>query len=202
MNNAACTTHVEEATERWHWPIDPSAYDRTVRLYPHETGELARLVRRNRFGCWSQCAQENLSRLQTPVYDGLKIIEARPGHWCTATTVLLLDMHRRQTSFWGWTDSLWIEIIGTSPSAFCARHSLIDDTVRPYLAAVAYLLECSQGISALGTINHVKLARHVFGAARVNGAIRQAVEMTTAWGLREMRRRRLANHDRSSCAGQ
>ena len=183
MNDAACTTHVEEATQRWRWPIDRSVYDRTARLYPHETGELDRLVRRNRFGCWSQSAQENLSRLRRPVCDVLKIIEARPGNWCTTTTVLLLDMHRRQTSFWGWTDSQWIETIGTSPSAFCARHSLIDDTVRPYLAAVAYLLECFQDISALGTINHVNLARHVFGAARLNGAIGQAVEMTTAWGF-------------------
>ncbi|MEO8593706.1 MAG: tyrosine-type recombinase/integrase, partial [Candidatus Solibacter sp.] len=183
MHEVACKAPVEEATQRWRWPIDASVYDRTASLYPHETGELARLVRRNRFGCWSQSAQENLSRLRTPVYDVLKIIEARPGHWCTATTVLLLDMHHRQTSFWGWTDSQWIETIGTSPSAFCARHSLIDDTVRPYLAAVAYLLERFQEISALGTINHVNLARHVFSAARVNAAIRQVVDMTTAWGF-------------------
>lgn len=172
-----------EPTERWRWPIDASVYDRGARLYSHEKSELARLVTRNRFGCWSQRAQEALSRLRGPVYDVLKIIQARPRNWCTATTVLLLDMHRRETSFWGWTDSQWIETIGSSPTAFCARHSLIDDTVRPYIAAVAYLLECFQDISALGTINHVSLARHIFGAARVNAAIRLVVDMTTAWGF-------------------
>ena len=92
-------------------------------------------------------------------------------------------MHRRQTSFWGWTAGQWIETIGTSPSEFGKRHSLIDDTVRPYLAAVAYLLECFHDISSLGIINHINLARHVFGATRVNTAIRQVVDMTTAWGF-------------------
>jgi hypothetical protein len=183
MSEVACTTPAEEVTEQWRWPIDASIYDRTAGLYPREKGELARLVCRNRFGCWSQTAQEALSRLRGPVYDVLKIIEARPGNWCTATTVLLLDMHRRQTSFWGWTGSQWIETIGTSPSEFCKRHSLIDDTIRPYLAAVAYLLECFHDISSLGIINHINLARHVFGAARVNAAIRQVVDMTTAWGF-------------------
>lgn len=92
-------------------------------------------------------------------------------------------MHRRKGSFWGWTEAQWIETIGTSPPVFCAHHSLIDDTVRPYLAALAYLLECFRDVASLGIINHVNLARHVFGASRVNAAIRQAVDMTTAWGF-------------------
>lgn len=92
-------------------------------------------------------------------------------------------MHRRKGSFWGWTEAQWIETIGTSPPVFCAHHSLIDDTVRPYLAALAYLLECFRDVASLGIINYVNLARHVFGASRVNAAIRQAVDMTTAWGF-------------------
>jgi hypothetical protein len=91
-----------EDAEQWHWPIDASVYDRTTRLYPDEKSELVRLLSRKRFGCWSQRAQEILSRLRKPVYDVMKIIDARPGHWCTATTVLLLEMHRRQRAFWGW----------------------------------------------------------------------------------------------------
>jgi hypothetical protein len=92
-------------------------------------------------------------------------------------------MHQRQRTFWGWRGEQWIETICISPPAFRARHSLADDTVRPYLAAVAYLLECFQDISSLGIINHVNLARHVFGASRINAAIHQAVDMTTAWGF-------------------
>ncbi len=183
MNEVARGAPVEGAGEQWRWPIEPSIYDRATRLYPREKRELARLVSRKRFGCWSQRTQEVLSRLRSPVYDVMKIIEARPGHWCTATTVLLLEMHRRKESFWGWTEAQWIETIGSSPSEFCARHSLVDDTVRPYLAAVAYLLECFQDVSSLGIINHVNLTRHVFGTFRVNAAIRQAADMTTAWGF-------------------
>jgi integrase len=183
MNEAICTAPVEEAKEQWRWPIDASVYDRATRLYPREKSELAQMVTRKRFGCWSQRTQEVLSRLRSPVYDVMKIIEAPPRHWCTATTVLLLEMHRRKMCFWGWTKAQWIETIALSPSEFCARHSLADDTVRPYLAAVAYLFECLQDVASLGIINYVNLARRVFGASRINAAIQQAVGMTTAWGF-------------------
>jgi hypothetical protein len=182
VNEVVSAAPVEEA-QQWRWPIDASIYDPATRLYPDEKSELVRLVSRKRFGCWSQHAQEVLSRLRRPVYDVMKIIDAPPGHWCTATTVLLLEMHRRQRTFWGWKSEQWIETVCTSPPGFCARHSLTDDTVRPYLAALAYLLERFQDVASLGTINHVNLARHVFGASRVNAAIRQTVDMTTIWGF-------------------
>lgn len=168
--------------ERWCWPIDAAVYDRFPGLYTHEINELEAMTRRKRFGCWSQRIKEALARLRRPVQDALKVAEVRTCVWCTCTTILLLEMHRRQTSFWVWNPAEWVETLCTSPRDFCRRYGLARDEVRRFVAAAAYLLGCFRNVNALGTIDQVVLARHVFGRARVEKAIGQVVDLITAWG--------------------
>jgi integrase len=185
MNDAPASVaaSIRSATEGWRWPLDPSAYDRSPGLKSFEIAELAYLVGRQRFGCWSERAKRTLSRLRLPVQDVMNVIRVRPANQCTCATILLLEMHRRQMTFWGWQEAEWIETICTSPTDFCKRHSLADDTVRPYIAAVAYILCCFVDVPALGTINQVNLSRHIFGHDRIDLIIRQVVELTAGWGF-------------------
>lgn len=183
MSSQSAPLTVQQATkERWCWPIDATVYDRFPGLYPHEITELEAMTRRQRFGCWAQRIQEALARLRRPVQDALKVAEVRKCVWCTCTTVLLLEMHRRQTSFWAWNRAEWVETLCTSPRDFCRRYDLARDEVRRNVAAAAYLLGCYRDTTALGTIEHVVLARHVFGRARVERAIGQVVDLIKTWG--------------------
>jgi integrase len=167
---------------RWCSPIDATVYDRFPRLYTHEITELEAMTRRERFGCWAQRIKEALARLRRPVQDALKVAEVPVSKQCTCVTVLLLEMHRRQTTFWVWNPAEWVETLCTSPQEFCQRHGLVRDEFRHLLAAAAYLLDCFRDVTALGIIDRVVLARHVFGRSTVNRAISQVGDLITGWG--------------------
>jgi integrase len=169
----------------WHWPVDVTRYDRRVELSPVEAGELAAIAGRpsGRHGHWSNRMLEALQRLRQPVMDVLAWTGARHNARCSVLAVLVIEMHRRQQAFWGWSADQWSRTICLSGVAFQARYQGPHDS-RSHLLALSYLLCDFTDLEHLGAFDRLSLARKVFGRERVDAVIQRVVEVVTGWGYR------------------
>jgi len=181
------------AAPAWLWPIDLARYNRRPDLAEIELQALRRLgmnLRRRR--CYDQDAPEwpAVNRLLRPLDD------ARAALWCPDTPhhrraitdaigLVLLRCAQENISYWGWSDDDWLRLIGTSVAEFERPWpGWIDGTVRPYVAAYAYLLGGFTGFEQLGGFNRLVLTWRVFGKDTVDTAQAQVTDILGRWGYR------------------
>ncbi|UOR00132.1 site-specific integrase (plasmid) [Hymenobacter sp. 5317J-9] len=128
--------------------------------------------------------KQPLNRLVQP-------IEAALLHWGIPTgkvdegsrraciSLLLHEMHRRQTSLWAWDESAWIEIVGHTNKEFKSTHRVFEDahqisslTYRQYVLACAYLVGEIPIYQLVAGYQAHNSAQHIFGGVAVEKALK------------------------------
>jgi integrase len=173
--------HVLTATpdvkeELWHWPLDVARYDRCPDLRPDERTSIARIARRVRPGAeWPQRIRCVLGRLRLPLEDAMAYLDVCDRTQRSALRILVLEMHRRQKAFWGWSQGQWAEMLCPSAAEFLSRHTSEHDC-RSNLVAFGYLLNLFDDFNALGPFRRSTLAENIFGAVRLARAFGRVIE--------------------------
>ena len=181
INSPYAPPNPEDTT--WSWPLDPSKYDRSSALRADEKSALAYLVsRQRRCGHFPLWVEKSLHRLTTPIDEVMTTISAPKQPRGGALTVLILEMHQRQTAFWGWTRAEWLEIFCSSTKVYHQQYPTVMTFSRPVLVAATYLLQVFDGFRDLGIIDRTALASRVFGRARVESSIKKVVDLICSWG--------------------
>ncbi len=186
--------YTSSLARQWQWPLDLTQYDRGVLLSEAEYAELDTLV--HRFGTegsgWYSQAYTVLHRLLQPLNDGLNFAGAsnsfkRSSNMrATAISLMLRAMHRFQTSFWAFTSSQWLDLLGTDYYAYMRYHG-DKANCRQHLIAVSYLLCGFRDLRSLGKIEYYALAKRVFGKDAVDAPIQSIGEELTQWGYGRQR---------------
>ena len=95
---------------------------------------------------------------------------------------LVLEMHRRQTSFWVWPREVWLEILGPTALSFHVHYKWTTTHGRHALVAATYLLGLFDDFRALGIIDRTALACRIFGRQRIQAQIKQVIDVIRSWG--------------------
>jgi integrase len=174
---------VSQVGPDWSWPVDPSKYDRSSDLRPDEASALSYLVsRQRRCGHFPSWIQKSLLRLTIVIDAVMTAIDAPKQPRGGVLTVLILEMHQRQTAFWGWTQAEWLEILCASKETYERNHPTVIGDSRHFLVAGMYLLRAFDEFKKLGIIDRTALSCRIFGRWRVEGAIKRVVELIRSWG--------------------
>jgi hypothetical protein len=179
----------EAAEGRWQWPLlDLAGYDRRVVPDGGEQAALREFAERIEGGRSREAyrlllaatlAETSLTRLVMPLCDLLDVIGSTKSRRHMTMRVLLLEVYRRQSVYWGWQRTDWFEILGEDAEVFWKRHHVARECRQQVIAASYLLGDCTNFRPHL--IDHVVLARTVFGMPSVERAIWQVEE-----GLRQM----------------
>ena len=87
------------------------------------------------------------------------------------------------TAWWQWTDAEWAGLIGTSSEEFTRAWPWpVENGVRPYLLALAYLAGGFSSLHQVGRFHRPALAWRVFGRDTVDDAVGQVSKVLSAWG--------------------
>lgn len=161
----------------WRWLIDLRAYQRHRSLSASEREALALLNERFRAGqkAWPETVRAALAYLLRPLYDVLEVTGACKAARNSAVHLTVEEMHRRQTTFWAWTEGEWLEVLCPSERDFHVRHRW-SGNCRQYAVAAAYLLCGFTALHAIGTFFQYRLAIKVFGREAVDAAMRRVRE--------------------------
>jgi hypothetical protein len=186
---AAATT---AAVPAWPWPIDLGRYDRRPELTEREHAGLIALgwqVRRRRGYDPDRVEWKAIARLLRPLDDAraaLRWCPDTPAHRRSVTDAVGLVLLRcldENTSFWAWSTDDWLRLIGPDHIQFeAAWPGWIDGTVRPYVAAFAYLLGGFTDFHRIGKFTRRSLAWRVFGQEPVEDTIAQVAGTLQGWG--------------------
>lgn len=154
------------------WPFDLSHYDQTKTLTPNERQALARAMRAREQGnkLWITANHATLERLLIPLEEALAYVAPeKHGRFRGIVTVMLVEMHERQLTFWGWSQADWRAVLAVDHKTFDQRTGY--DNIRSVLLALVYLFDGLDDVHTYGLIWQRQLARHVFGAAQVEAVI-------------------------------
>ena len=99
-----------------------------------------------------------------------------------AMGALVLEMHRRQTSFWVWPREVWLEILGPTALSFHVRYKWTTTHGRHALVTATYLLGLFDDFRALGIIDRTALACRIFGRQRIQAQIKRVIDVIRSWG--------------------
>jgi integrase len=99
---------------------------------------------------------------------------------CSIQHVVTLEMHRRRSTYWAWSEDTWHAIVGTSWRQFQAM--VEGPQCRAGLVAVAMLLQRPISVPRLGRFDRVALAYRLFGRAAVDAALARVIAALGAWG--------------------
>lgn len=153
-----------------HWPLDFEHYDRRHALDSTEKEALEYWCnhRGRGYGVVTEESQEALQRPLKPLDDAIALIEF-PGKYAglVGIQVILLEMQRRQTSYWAWTSNDWLEILGKSHSAFKERFN--QEHGRQQVLAIIYVLLGFMDFDAI-RFEKSSLARKVFGSQQLDAS--------------------------------
>ena len=181
-----------EHLPRWQWPIDLARYDttRTVRAVEKQAiidlgvVNLRRLARHDPGAPqWRQ-----IRRLLRPLDDAAAALDSPPTPhrrraMLDAGAAVLLRCAETGRSYWSWTESEWADVLGRDQQGFRkSAPGWVDDAVRPYLAAHAFLLGGFTAFYRLGSFSRLTLAWRVFGRDRVDGEVRRIRAVLDGWG--------------------
>ncbi|MBV9452397.1 MAG: tyrosine-type recombinase/integrase [Streptosporangiaceae bacterium] len=201
MSSAAALAVVDQDdSPAWWWPIDLDRYNRRPELTGPESAALMALgmdLRRGRCHDRDAAEWDVITRLLRPLDDAQRALGWLPAtrhHRRSADDaigMILMRCARENSSFWAWSSSEWLELIGPNSLEF-QQTGWLDGSVRPYLTAHAYQLCGFTDFHRLGKFNRVALAWRVFGRAAVDKAIRGVTEILRGWGYRSEDQRLLA----------
>jgi len=94
------TAYASEAPQAdWSWPVNPALYDRRGELQKNEAAALEYLVSRELYGHFRGRVRHDLKRLTQPILDTVSATGTPKQSGDGAMGALVLEMHRRQTSF-------------------------------------------------------------------------------------------------------
>ena len=166
----------------WRWPIDLSTYDQRPRLLRREAVALARRASfPHRLGHWTPLFREELGRLAPPIIDACQHLDIRTRRLrCSIQHVVTLEMHRRRSTYWAWSEDTWHAIVGTSRIQFDAIAD--GPKCRSALVAIALLLQRPISMPRLGRFDRVALAYRLFGHQPVDTALARVREALGTWG--------------------
>ncbi|GAA0838319.1 hypothetical protein ACFQVD_08775 [Streptosporangium amethystogenes subsp. fukuiense] len=109
-----------------------------------------------------------------------------PAHRRAVTDAIGLVLRRcldEETSFWAWSAETWFELIAPGHIEFeAAWPGWIDGTIRPYVAAFAYLLGDFTDFHRIGNFNRRSLAWRIFGKNVVEDSVDQVAGTLQGWG--------------------
>jgi hypothetical protein len=180
---AACPAEIP----LWQRLLDATTYDRQVSLRSEEQADLAAYVENRRTGVYRYYrSYSGLHRLVTPLQDVFHHIGAKRLAYQGSLIVLLQEMHRRQTTFWGWTQAEWVETLCTDGSAFEARYGIIRGFRLP-LKAVSYFFGGITDLHCFGIFCQQEFAEKVFGTSAVREAITMVFEEAAHLGYENRR---------------
>lgn len=174
----------EAAEGHWQWPLlDPAGYER--RAVPDGAEQAAlrefaacieegRSREAYRLVLGATLADTPLTPLVAPLCDLLDVIGATTSRRHMTMRVLLLEVYRRQSVYWSWQRSDWFEILGEDAEVFWKRHHVARECRQQVIAASYLLGDCTDFRPHL--IDHVVLARAIFGKASVELAIARVEE--------------------------
>lgn len=133
----------EEAS--FPWPIDLATYDRAPGLTEAERQQLALVAARSggpgNSGGQPKYSSQMLHRLLTPLEDVCQQIQenytdgTNRNRRESSIRAFVLEMNRRQTAFWAWSEQEWVEFIAPSLQVFNARLGWSSHEMRNEIAA-------------------------------------------------------------------
>jgi len=167
----------------WRWPVDITGYDTNHALYEVEKIALADLARRRADGgrrLWTR-VYACFERLLKPLNDVLDLTKPVLATRSGVNSVLLREMGERKSSFWGWSQEDWLNILCTDGNAFRRRHKCPNDC-RHHIMAIAYLLCNIKDFHGIGRIEQLRFADKVFGIDYVEAAISTVLNEVNSWG--------------------
>lgn len=171
----------------WQWPIDRSIYDRRHALGLGEPNALRSIVHRIERADthWLRIAREqpSLRWFLTPIEDVFTLIQVSEVVYPTAMAVLLLETHRRQTSFWAWTSDDWVALLNNESSDDQSSQNYVYHSKQP-VQSLAYLLCDFNDFHLLRHFQSKILARKIFGDTLINSASERIEQILRSWGYR------------------
>jgi Phage integrase family len=168
---------------KWSWPVNPRQYDRRGSLRKKEAAALEYLVSRELYGHFRGRVQDDLARLTQPILDVVAATGTPKQSGDGAMGALVLEMHRRQTSFWVWPREIWLEILGPTARSFHVRYKWTTTHGRHAMVAATYLLGLFDDFRALGIIDRTALACRIFGRQRIQAEIKRVIDVIRSWGF-------------------
>lgn len=169
--------------------LDLEHYDRTPTLSPVERATLTEVLKPNTFlhhnGRVRHIIATGLERLILPLEELLTLM--RTPHYLFGHIMLafLREIARRDRSFWGWSETEWVDSIGLTYAGYCERHGLRERaTGRMEMLAAAYFFGGFTHFSLFpkGSLQIRLLARRVFGSQAITSAAERIAPMLTRWG--------------------
>jgi integrase len=169
--------------QSYQWPVNIAAYDRRVELTIAEREELQFLVPRN--GALGMKLNGRslavLQRLAQPIKDVLSFTKANQAIYYCLFRIVARRTNVLGRTFWGWTESDWIEVLCPSQRRFMRRYKPRGN-VRPHLMAVSYLLCDFAALRAIGAFIRPYFAGKVFGDTIVKAGIKTISDELLRWG--------------------
>lgn len=132
-----------------------------------------------------------LKRLTDPIDAALDWMATPTATRCATKRVMLIEMHRLDRPYWGWSDADGLDVASADASAFQARHGAYG-SVRQQLLALICLFSGFDHLAEIGRFHRYHLAIKVFG--------RRAVEVATERVYEEVARVGHKGHERYGIA--
>lgn len=103
----------KSASSQWVWPVEFENYDRNPELNAEEKETLNANQSCLAEGVPPLIVTEKcgLPRLMKPLEDVCTHIELQRKYWPNLKALMVRDVAARGRSFWGWTESEWVESI-------------------------------------------------------------------------------------------
>ena len=171
--------------------LDVSSFDRTTALSPAEREALHALgwrLRRRGGRILAHPAWPVVHRLVLP-FDAacaaLKDVRGTPAEQRRQRDAACLILRRSAdlgTSYWGWTERQWHDLIGPDELAFRKPWPGWARSARPNVLTYAYLLGGFSAFRSAGLFSRIDLACRVFGHEPVTAAIARIVSVLRGWG--------------------
>jgi integrase len=192
VNTSRLALPAENGPERWSWPIIPDHYDTAVEVRPAEAVAVSELgvrnLRRLKDHDPSAAGWRVIHRLMVPLEAVNAALDSPPTPhrrraMLDVIALLLTRCAETGRTFWGWTSQEWIHLLGRNQTEF-HEHApgWVNDEVRPYLAAHAYLLGSFNEFHRLGSFQRLTLSWRVFGRGLVTSEIARIRAVLASWG--------------------
>lgn len=192
MNTSRLVLPAENGPERWSWPIIPDHYDTAVEVRPAEAVAVSELgvrnLRRLKDHDPSAAGWRVIHRLMVPLEAVNAALDSPPTPhrrraMLDVIALLLTRCAETGRTFWEWTSQEWIHLLGRNQTEF-HEHApgWVNDEVRPYLAAHAYLLGSFNEFHRLGSFQRLTLSWRVFGRGLVTSEIARIRAVLASWG--------------------